>query len=702
MPQILRYGQQTLASQNGLGPGASAQRGSGMDSLSRVAGGFVEMAYDSEQKAKQAALQKQEEDAAALATAELMSARQHWTEQLATRREQAASGAPDFTPTMMKDFDADMQERVQRVPGGKARTYLNERLQDVRLSLYQDALTFEARSRSAAREGKIDSGLDSARTAVEFRPGDFTTVLAEQVSGIVASGLPADRQAVKGEEARAKLAEAAVMGMIRANPRDALKELDNEKSQEPAVNALEFADRVRLRNAAESEIRRLDAEARAGMAEARESLKGEEADAFAAKAAGLPAVLPSRERYAAVYGAADGAQRYALSSQIFEAYDVASAATMMPPGEAAAALARFQPKTQAGAADQAKVADMAMRLYSEQRKAFEADPAGTIVARDKEAAQAFQSATDEGAEPQAIDAYVNRIRGIQEAAGVAVPQLLPKAAEEAISQQLAPDPEKPGQRAVRLAQLEQQWGKHFPEVLHQVVPKLEGIGQILPFIPGRVAARLDAVSANPKPVLEALQQSGKKSELDLALTDEFADFDATFPPGVVADGPAVTQQYRDAAQLLAAEYIRSGMAPNKAARQARDELIGSQYAIDGSLRIPLREDAGRGRVVDTDAVLTGSRLALRDMGKAGAFLVQPSRFGTAASAQEDMRNLVANDGFWITNGDETGAVLALPDGVVLGADGRPIARTWAELEAMAQAQAAKGRTVRDPLLEGDR
>lgn len=678
MPQIPVLEQQTRASQAGLGPGPSGLRGSGVAAIGQALGGVDAML----ERSRAADLHKLEEDAIVSANDELMQARQHWALQVTQRREQATPGAPNFTPTLMTDFDTDMAERLGRAQSKTSRTYLNQRLQAMRADVYENALAFEGNARQHDREAKLDTALDAGMTAAEFDPEDFERILAEQSLAINASGLPAEHSELKRTAARGNLSQAAVMGLIRRDPRGTLKVLNDPQSDNAAVQALEFPDRDRLRNQAESEIRRLDAEARANLAEARESLRDEEADAFAAKASGLPSILPSRTRYLQVYGK-EGAGRYHQATQLFSAYDVASSATLQTPEQAAETLAQFAPTQQAGAADQAQVHATAMRLYTEQRKAFEADPAGGLLTRDPALGQLLKAGTE--GDGKAIDAYALKVTSAQQSAGIEAPRLLPLQAEEALAQQLAPDPEKPGQRAVRFAQLEQTWGKHYSTLLRQVVPKLDGLGQILPFIPGRVAARLDAASANPKPIMDALQQSGKKSELAKALTDEFEDLSGTFPSSVVADGPAVVQQYRDAAELLAAEYVRAGAAPNKAARQARQELIDSQYQIADTLRIPRREEGGRGRVVNTEAVADGTRAQLQELVRAGAFQVAAAPFQTAADAQADMRAHVSEAGFWIANGDESAAVLALPEGVVIGADGRPITRTWAQLEAAGQA-----------------
>lgn len=767
MPAIPVIQQQTRASMAGLGPGPSG--GQGIEAL--AAG--LEDVENANFQAQVAEIQLQERNAAAEANAEVMAARAHWIAQLQERQNNAAPGAAGFTPQVLADFDKDTAERVKKAKTAGSRKHLEQRLADVRMSVYQDALQFETVTGAKHREGLLQQSHDNARIAAEFRPEDFDKLLEEQEVGINASGVAQQRAEELRGLTKAGLAEAAVMGMMRRNPRSTLKELNNEQSKISSINALGFEDRERLRNAAESEVRRLDAEARARAAEARDTLRTDEADALAAKAAGLPAQLPPKAAYIAAYGA-EGAARHARSSQMFQVYDVAGAAVGMPPDQAAEALQRFAPKQQQGAAEQSEMYRAALQIYQQQRKAFEADPAGGVLSRDPEAAKLFQAAEAAGADQAAIDAYVRRVTSVQQGAGIQAPAILPESAAEAIGQQLQPNPAAPGNRAKQLTMLEQKWGAHYGAVLKQVAPKLDGIGQILPFVPQRTAERLDEAAANPKPIMEAVQLTGMKSDLEKAVSDQMEELDGSLPSGVITEAAEKSAQFRDAVLLYAADLMRGGTSPRKAAAQAYQEIVDSQYVIQGRLRVPRRDDGGRGRQINTDMVFAGADAAKRQLtsgqrmtwdgypavknsdgsfstrltmtvtdpginggqptnipsiwrGKVlneadavreaqrsgitfpvfpsvdvavseakrtssaldgGEFLMTPSQWETAADAQADIRDIVRREGYWVANKDETGVFLAYPMGIVYGADGQPIQRTWQQLE---EAAAAKRR-----------
>ena len=139
MPAIPVIRQQTVASIAGLGPGPTdAGRG-----LSALGDAFSDIGRVNTQ-IKLREIELQEKNAAAEANAEVMTARTHWLEQFQQRQQNATPGAEGFTPQVMADFDSDMGERVKKGRTQAARQYLQERLSQVRLGLFQDALQFEA------------------------------------------------------------------------------------------------------------------------------------------------------------------------------------------------------------------------------------------------------------------------------------------------------------------------------------------------------------------------------------------------------------------------------------------------------------------------------------------------------------------------------------------------------------------------------
>lgn len=683
MPQIPVYEQRTAA--RGTAPSASSGTGEGLQALGQA----FESIADNRERVRQFARQKEEESASVAANLELADTQSSWSEQFSKRQEGVQPGAVDFEKTILADFDKDTAERLKRAQTPLARTHLQLRFAAVRQSLQEQARGFEAQERVRFKETGLSDARDLRRKTAEFNPGQFSTLATEQLAAIEASGLPAPIASRHAKQAVEDIAEASVRGMIRQDPRNALRELSNEGSTVQAVRALNADDLLRLRSSAEAEVSRRDSEARARAAQARGDIADRQTDALAAKQFGLPATLPSRREYIAAFGAEEGSRRFGQASQMLSTFDVVSAAVILPPAEGAARIASFAPQQQAGAADQAQVVSAAARMYAEQRKQLEDDPAGFLAKRDPTLRQAFEAAFAGDATPETVSAYVQRARAAQAASGVQKPRLLPEGTEAAVAAALTLNPEKPAQRSENLAALSQAWGRNLPQLLAEVAPKLDGQARAMLLMDLPDAARFDraaAAAAETKKLFEAdeaLKPKGKTAE---------AAIDAALRPLATSlnnlpDRNERLTEIREAALVIARDAITRGSAPADAARQAVDSMVG-RYEFDGAARIP--------REQNPQTVMAGARKALA-AGLPGVDLLPPE--GLRFRSADEMRTAVQADlrrrGVWMTAPDESGLQLYVPRGdtlaPVLTAAGTPVRLSW---EALTQS-GAEGEDSRE-------
>lgn len=678
MPQIPVYEQRTVA--RGTAPDASSGTGAGLQALGQA---ISSIAADNE-RVRQFARQKDEEAAGVAANSDLAEAQAKWSEEFMLRRQGVQPGAENFTPTLLADFDKDSAERLKRAKTPAARAYLQQRLSAVKLSLQNQAMGFEAEERVRFRGQSLDSALDNRRKAADFNPDEFATLAAEQRAAVEASGLPLPMQAKYGQQAVERLAEASVRGLIRRNPRAALKELSDEKTGVLSVRALNPDDLLQLRAAAQAEVRRLEAEARARAAEARDSLRQAEADALAYSFAGKQATLPPRSAYIAAYGA-EGADRYAKASQLLTVTSTVGAAVMMPPEQAAAALAPYAPDTQAGAADQAEIFGRAQQIYTQQRRAFETDPAGFLAARDEGVREAFGAAFGPQATPETVGAYVSQVRSAQAAAGIPEPKLLPAGVEAALASRLTFDPERPTQRSQTLAALEQVWGRNFPTLLREVAPKLDGQARVMAMTDAPTAAALDRAQAAAKDTAEIIPGDDKRavSEAVAASVEPLARTLIAAP-----DRNERLREVIDAATVLALDRVSRGTSPQAAARESVSAIIDSQFEYRDTIRAPKGINADRvakGAAAWTRAGLPGVDLGLGAPGAAG-------RFRTPAEMRDAAARDLARNGVWVTTREADGVQLLRPIGdgfaTVTDAAGQPIVLTWEQAASAADSPAA--------------
>lgn len=256
MPAIPQYQQRTQAS-GGLGAGptapASAGIGEGLQMLGHAMGG-VEDAWK----------QAEDRSAATAATEELSNAQETWLTELDSRKQNASSGAPDFTSSLLKDYNQYSADALSRTPNPKAQAFLKERLNAFRGSLQRESIGFEAASRVDHAGRVMSDSIDSASNELQNNPERFTERLAERRALIEGQSQNPKQYESTMAVAQRKLSYFAVNGLVDKDPKATLKALNAEvgKSGVTAVDALHAEDRVQLRNSAEAEIHRRDALAR--------------------------------------------------------------------------------------------------------------------------------------------------------------------------------------------------------------------------------------------------------------------------------------------------------------------------------------------------------------------------------------------------------------------------------------------------------
>lgn len=537
------------------------------------------------------------------------------------------------------------------------------------------------RAQVVAKKSADDASeaLSSASRIVDRDPTRYTGQLATAMTLIdELPGLTADQKRDFTRDTRDTLATAAVTGMIRTNPRQALKALaakgdENGRVGVPAIDALDFDKRAALTSRAQSEVNRLEAEARARQAEAQGILRADLEDAFAQRQMGLPATMPDRKRFVAAYGA-EGAARYTEVATRWKAHDVAAELAFLPPAEAAQRIEALKAgATQEGASDRLAAVQIATQVYGEQRRRLEADPAAALTQRDPGLAALLDRGRQ--GDPAALKQYVDRQRAMQATLGVEKPRVLPESMAVAVSEALAANPDQPGARAQKLQQLAAAWGPAWTDVLRQVAPKLEGTARVMVNMTPEAARRLDIAVAQDVEGASKSLPKGEAALIDETLATEFEPFAESLADNT--DAEARLDEHFAAARSLALSYRLRGVSADEAARTAFAHVVGEQYEFRGKARIP--------RAFDADAVMDGADAA-RERVTTEALRIDATAFSDAESAQRDLKYTVRAKGYWATNPDGSGLVLRIPhrsgQGVVKRADGTPISYTWAELNAM--------------------
>lgn len=219
MPNIIpEYQQRTGVSGAGLGPGPVRPASSGLgEGLTDLAGGIQSVV-----KANEVI---KERDAATWSAKTLSDTQSVWMQQLEDRKLKADPGAPNFTPAVLKDFDASATEVAQGAPTRQSKQFMTERLYALREELQRNAMSFEAASRVQNNVNVAHQSIDAAGNELINNPTLFKQRLAERYALFDAMPLSAEQKQQLKERAQSEMAKYAVIGRINANPASMLVEL---------------------------------------------------------------------------------------------------------------------------------------------------------------------------------------------------------------------------------------------------------------------------------------------------------------------------------------------------------------------------------------------------------------------------------------------------------------------------------------------
>lgn len=327
--------QQGVSARQGLGPGPTGARpiaapDVGLGDLAGAIGQVAGVYLDAKQK-------KDREDAAAWSAEQLGSARLHWTQQQIEREQNAPAGAKDYAGTLTKDFDGYADNLLLSAPNDEARNYLRERLTAMKTDIVGRGMQFEARSRLNDRVDKISKGIDQSRIAVDLDPGQYQQAIAENLATLDQLDIPEQSKVKLRDQAIQDISFAAVSSRLRSSPGQVLQQLGRQDSGGASDVAMLSSDnRIRLRNAAEAEMKRREAEAKQAAAISRAELGFRVQDATAAYMQGLQFDNPpTAAQLKAAYGpergqrafeALSGAQQYGIGVQEYATLPVSERA----------------------------------------------------------------------------------------------------------------------------------------------------------------------------------------------------------------------------------------------------------------------------------------------------------------------------------------------------------------------------------------
>lgn len=687
MPSIPVYRQQTQT--DGALTGASARgvdvrsaAGDAGQNVARAVGQWGEsVAYVQDQERKLLE-QQREDDATAWASQTLADARAKWTEDFIARSENAEQGAPNFTPTLLKDFDEFAKTTAGNAPTPRSKQIMDLRLTDLRTSLAQDAMRFEAGARRGWRMDQAAQGIDKAAVAVLLNPAQYDAAMGEQVALLGQYELHGDDMRKAQAQAVGKLSAAAVTGMIDKAPRETLRALQaQDGGGYGAVNALDAEQRIRFTNQAQAEVNRREAEAKANAAISRAEFGERVANSSAMLLAlGAAPNAPTQAEFLAAYGPEAGARAYE-DFQVVERLgaDLSTVRGLSHEEQMDLLAARKPTETTANFAEAQKGFDSLARAVEETQRIYNDDPAKYVLSYTPTVREAYGAMQEAISNPQATTAqrqaasgnFYTAMQAEQQRISGEVRNVLPKEYVDSVASAFNAQAEGGENAAGMIASLSEQWGPRWPAVHAELAAKLPPAAAAIGtgMAPAPSALLAEEAKIKPEERTKGLPAGTARAVSD-ALTAASAPLRKVLAP--TANGGANYSTLYGAANMLATAYVRQEMAPEEAATRAFNEVVADRYEFAESYMIP--------RTQPVDDIEIGADAALQAIPPESLAIVPGDLRGRTPEEYraEVARNLAAQ-GYWGNAPRDAGLVLYGPTGVpVMRADGKPYTMTWAE------------------------
>lgn len=664
-----------ISARQGLGPGPAGSRPIAIGS-GAVLGGLATNLAQVGQQVLDANQKKEREDAAAWSAEQLGNARLHWTQQQIDREQNAPAGAKDYTGTLTKDFDAYADDALLNAPSDESRNYLRERLTAMKSDIVGRGMQFEARSRLDDRVEKIGKGIDQSRIAVDLDPSQHQSALAENLATLDQLDIPAPAKAKLRDDAIQKISFAAVAARMKSNPNDVLSQLRSEDSGGAVdVRLLNADNRIQLRNAAEAELKRREAEAKQAAAISRAEMGFRLQDASAAYMQGLQFNNPpSAGELRAAYGPERGQRAFdALSQAQQYGVGVKEYATL-PINERGEWLQKRAPGVDGvaseGFAEQSQLFGKMVSDAQNINKQLVDDGAGYAIKYAPEVNTAWQGvmeASDPESAPAAYQAYAEAVKGEQARLGLKQFNVIPKSYAASMAATFK-DPANAGPKQIQLIEeMKTNWGQHFPDVFKQVAADLPDSVKIIGSGVDRdTATLLSGISTVKTAELKKPLQSSDVNAMELSLKSALDPFAKTFASqagGQSTYGSIYNEAYRGALSQMA-----QGVSPGEAAENMSKRL-SANYQIDGTLRVPNQ--------YDIDTVQEGIQSVVSGLKASDIALGEIQ--GVSGEFTDERTQKLLSSATVIANKDETGVYLMHNGAAILGKNVQPLQFTFEEL-----------------------
>lgn len=585
--------------------------------------------------------------------------------------------ALDVTNQTVDSFDKYAQELSAKLKDGDQRTRFNEIAARRKQSLMGDLNRYEYQQRETYYDDVDKSQVETAMqgAALYYDKPDKIAEYNLQMRAVLAS--QAERKGLPPEALQANL--------LRFNSQMASNVIQRMASDDPyrakqyfetAQKDMTAEDQVQIDRLITREIKSRELEARQAQMVSRAELSSKIGDATAAYLQGFDfAEPPSQGEFIASYGAEEGNQRYAQFLKVQNLGSSIRELATAGPEERSAIIDQYNP-AKGGVASEGFKGDaqlyvVLLNSVSRLDKELQSDPASYAAKYSPNVQQA--AAMLSSGDPRATEAYAAATIAEQVRLGAAKPQLLTDAQAASIASGFTQVQDGGSNAANMIEQLQQQWGKNWPEVYRQLQPKLPGAAVVIGSgVDEQTAALLARIAPLKNEELKKGLDSTAADETRKSLNEAMSSFRLTLA-GQVGGERTFATMYNEAERLSYA-YMAQGVSATDAAQKAVKSMVDDKYTLKGTWRAP--------KELDADLIETGSDVELDSLDIGNVQFAMPAGV-SEEFARDRVQSALKRDGYWVTLPDESGLALYYSGSAVIDKSGKPIARTWDQLSSKA-------------------
>ena len=166
-----------------------------------------------------------------------------WQTRMTELQEAAQPGAPNFTPTLLQEFDDYSQQALANAPDDTSRRFYGMQLGQLRQTLGTGAVRWEAGQRESHRVGQYTQAAEADAAAITRDPSLYGERRAALMAVLNTSTMNPETKAKLQTSSEQALAYAAGSRMVLDNPAQALAVL-SRKPDEPLPDGYEWVPRL--------------------------------------------------------------------------------------------------------------------------------------------------------------------------------------------------------------------------------------------------------------------------------------------------------------------------------------------------------------------------------------------------------------------------------------------------------------------------